>query len=111
MSNVPAGAERFLNPKGHVIDGRVVAATRGGTLEVEDPSTGEVFSSIPAGTSEDIDAAVKSARASFAKGEWSRCEPSQRGRVMWEFARKIRELAEPLAWIETRDSGKPITEA
>jgi acyl-CoA reductase-like NAD-dependent aldehyde dehydrogenase len=109
--SIPAGAERFLHPQGNIIDGRVVPATGGATLPVEDPSTAEVFSQIPAGTSEDIDLAVKAARASFAGGAWSRAEPAHRGRVLWELARKIRESAEALAWLETRDSGKPIAEA
>jgi len=111
MVQRPEGVERFLHPVGHIIDGRPVAASDGATLPVEDPSTGEVFSAIPAGTRADVDAAVAAARASFVRGDWSRAEPSHRGRVLWEFARKIREHAEALAWIETRDSGKPIAEA
>ena len=31
--------------------------------------------------------------------------------MLWTLASKIRELAEPLAWLETRDSAKPIAEA
>ena len=79
---IPQGAERFLSPAGHVIDGRVVPASSGQTLPVEDPSTGEVFSAIPAGNAVDIDVAVKAARASFVRGDWSRAEPSFRGRVL-----------------------------
>ncbi|MDX2092046.1 MAG: aldehyde dehydrogenase family protein [Kofleriaceae bacterium] len=107
--SIPAGAQRFLLPKGHFIDGVYVAT--GATLPVEDPATGEVFSAIPAGTTADVDQAVRAARTSFTGGEWSRAEPSHRGRVMWELARKLREHAEALAWLETRDSGKPIVEA
>lgn len=108
---IPQGAERFLSPAGHVIDGRVVPASSGQTLPVEDPSTGEVFSAIPAGNAADIDVAVKAARASFVRGDWSRAEPSFRGRVLWALAGKIRENTEALAWLETKDSGKPIIEA
>src|SRR5688500_8575574 len=106
MSSMPAAAERFLHPKGHFIDGAFVASSA--TIPVEDPSTGEPFSAIPAGTAADIDRAVTAARRSFKEGIWSRAEPSHRGRVLWELARKIREHAEALAWIETKDSGKPI---
>lgn len=109
MSNASVLAARFLKPKGHFIDGGFVASNA--SLDVEDPSTGEVFSAIPAGTSEEIDLAVKAARASFKKGDWSRCEPSQRSRVLWKLASLIRDNVEPLAWLETRDSGKPIVEA
>ncbi|HEY0137796.1 MAG TPA: aldehyde dehydrogenase family protein, partial [Nannocystis sp.] len=44
-------------------------------------------------------------------GAWSRADPAHRGRVLWAFAQKIREHAEALAWLETRDSGKPIAES
>ncbi len=111
MSNPPAGADRFLHPTGHVIDGRLVPPDSGLTLPVEDPSTGEVFSTIPAGNAADIDLAVRAARVSFASGVWSRAEPGHRGRVLWALAGKIREHGEALAWLETRDSGKPIVEA
>lgn len=107
----PAGAERFLHPRGHVIDGRVVAPDDDRWLPVEDPSTGEAFSRIPAGGAAEIDRAVAAARRSFRDGEWSRADPSHRGRVLWELARKLREHAEALAYVETRDSGKPIVEA
>lgn len=103
-------SERFLRPKGNVIDGRVSAAG-GGILRVEDPATGEALTEIPSSTTTDVDTAVKAARASFERGDWSRAEPSQRGRVLFELARKIRAEAEALAWLETKDSGKPIAEA
>lgn len=105
------GAARFLHPKGHVIDGKIVPATSGLSLPVEDPATGECFTSLPAGGAEEIDLAVRAARASFVKGDWSRADASHRGRVLFELARKIRALEEPLAWLETRDTGKPIVEA
>ncbi len=109
--DIPAGAERFLHPTGHVIDGRVVASSSGASIAVEDPSTGRELTTLPAGNAEDVDRAVRAARAAFVRGEWSRADPSHRGRVLWELARKLRELAEPLARLETRDSGKPIVEA
>jgi betaine-aldehyde dehydrogenase len=108
---VPLGAARFLRPRGHVIDGRVVPSVGGDTLPVEDPSTGEVFSHIPAGDAADIERAVRAARASFDSGVWSRADPAHRGRVLWALAKLIRDDAEALAWLETRDSGKPIAEA
>lgn len=106
---MPKQAERFIRPQGHFIDGETVATST--TIDVEDPSTGEVFTQIPAGTKADIDRAVIAARQSFKQGDWSRADPSFRGRVLWNLATKLRELCEPLAWIETKDSGKPIVEA
>jgi acyl-CoA reductase-like NAD-dependent aldehyde dehydrogenase len=111
MSNTPPGAERYLHPKGNLIDGEIVAAASGKTLAVEDPSTGQTISAIPASAAADVDAAVKAARKSFDAGVWAKAEPSHRGRVLWTLATKIREQLEPLAYLETLDSGKPIVEA
>jgi acyl-CoA reductase-like NAD-dependent aldehyde dehydrogenase len=54
---------------------------------------------------------VKAARRTFEGGEWAKADPSHRGRTLWALAQKIREQREPLAWLETVDSGKPIVEA
>jgi betaine-aldehyde dehydrogenase len=101
----------FERPKGNIIDGQWVPPTNGRWTDVFDPSSGDVFSSIPASAEEDIDLAVAAARRSFKAGTWSRIAPAERGRVLWRLADLIRENSEPLARVETRDSGKPICES
>lgn len=101
----------FERPLGNVIDGGWAPPVLGGWMDVEDPSTARPFTSIPASTTDDVDLAVQAARTSFERGTWSRVTPSERGRSLWRLAELIRSLAEPLATIETRDSGKPIREA
>ena len=109
--NASNGVARLLDVKGHFIDGAFVAPASENTLPVEDPATGETIAQIPAGNADDIDRAVKAARRSFDKGDWSRADPSHRGRVLWALAAAIRANAETLAQVETRDCGKPIAEA
>jgi acyl-CoA reductase-like NAD-dependent aldehyde dehydrogenase len=101
----------YLKPAGNWIDGRWQAPLGGAWLDVEDPATGQVISSIPASDAADIASAVTAARASFRGGAWSSCPPSERGRVLWRLASLIRDDVENLAWAEMRDSGKPIREA
>ncbi|HYM83900.1 MAG TPA: aldehyde dehydrogenase family protein [Candidatus Dormibacteraeota bacterium] len=101
----------FDRPAGNWIDGRWEPPVGGRWLDVEDPSTTEVFSRIPASDRTDVAAAVTAARRAFEAGEWSAVTPSERGRAMWRLASLIREHAEALAWVEMRDSGKPIREA
>ena len=98
-------------PLGHLIDGRWAPPTAGQWIDVEDPSTREVFGSIASGNAADIDLAVAAARRSFRAGTWSRITPAARGRVLWRLADLIRENSEVLAKLETRDSGKPIRES
>jgi aldehyde dehydrogenase (NAD+) len=47
------------------IGGGWVAAASDGTIPVENPSTEEILAQVPAGTADDVDAAVAAARAAF----------------------------------------------
>lgn len=93
----------------HIANAAVPAAS-GRTLPVIDPSTGEPYDDIPRSGPEDIDAAVRAARACF-EGPWSRLSPAERGRLLLRLSLKIAEHAEELAAIEQRDCGKPTKQA
>ena len=103
-------ATRFTGERHNLVDGKWVKASAG-QLPAMDPATGEVLGSIARGGAADIDLAVRAARASFLRGDWSRDVPSHRGRILWDVATLIRGSLEELANLETRDSGKPIREA
>ena len=64
------------------IDGTWVAPVRGGTFEVIDPATEQVVHHAPAGTAEDIDAAVKAARQAFDHGPWPKMTGKARATVL-----------------------------
>ena len=61
-----------------LINGKWVDAASGKTFPTYNPATGEVLANIAEGDREDIDRAVKSARAAFETGPWSRLTTSQR---------------------------------
>jgi phenylacetaldehyde dehydrogenase len=90
-----------------LIGGDWVTAASGRTFEVRNPATGEVLTSAAEGDSEDIDRAVKTARAAFETGPWSRMSPSDRGRIMHRIGDLILEHGDELAALETLDNGKP----
>ena len=50
---------------GNFIDGREIEAGQGQMLDVRNPATGAVIARIPNSTADDIDRAMKSARAAF----------------------------------------------
>jgi acyl-CoA reductase-like NAD-dependent aldehyde dehydrogenase len=50
---------------GNFIDGREIEAGAGEMLDVRNPATGDVIARIPNSTAQDIDRAMKSARAAF----------------------------------------------
>lgn len=93
---------------GHmVIDGKPVGLDGRGEIESLDPGTGLLLGTVPAGTPEDIDSAVSSARKAF-KGPWRGLSPRDRGRLLWQAGELVRSHAERLGTLETLDSGKPL---
>lgn len=93
-----------------VIDGKSVPSLSGQTLDVIDPSTGKMFTTIPRGTHEDVDLAISAARRALS-GTWGTLTAVERGRLLYKLSQKIQECAEELAQIEARDAGKAITTA
>ena len=94
-----------------LIDGARVEASDGKTFDVFDPSTGERLAIVAKATKADVDRAVKSAQAAMDSKAWGGLAPAERGRIMWRIAGAIRERAEELATLESRDNGKPLRQA
>ncbi len=96
------GQERSM-----LIGGDWLNAASGKTFEVWNPATGETLAHVAEGDSEDIDRAVKTARAAFEGGAWPTMSPSDRGRLMHRLGDLILEHGDELAALETLDNGKP----
>ena len=93
------------------IGGAFVAAASGKTFDDISPIDGAVLAKIAACEAEDVDRAVKSARAAFEKGVWAYQPPKARKRTLIKFADLIAKHSDELALLETLDMGKPITNA
>ena len=87
-----------------------VPAQGGHTLDVIDPSDGQVFDHIPRSQAVDIDAAVHAARTAF-EGPWGQLSAMERGRLLMALSRKVAEHAAELTALEQRDCGKPTRQA
>ncbi|HEY1802733.1 MAG TPA: aldehyde dehydrogenase family protein [Terriglobales bacterium] len=94
-----------------LINGRWVEAASGKTFPTYNPATGEVLSMVAEGDREDIDRAVKAARAAFETGPWSKITASERGRLIWKLADLLEQNLEEFAELESLDNGKPFTVA
>ena len=66
---------------GNFVDGREIEAGRGEMLDVRNPATGDVIARIPNSTAEDIDRAMKSARAAFEGRAWGGMDIRSRART------------------------------
>jgi len=54
---------------------------------------------------------VQSARAALDSKTWGGVAPAERGRMLFRIAQAIRDRAEELADLESRDNGKPLRQA
>ena len=80
------------------------------TLAVEDPSTGAEVGRIARGDADDVDAAVRAARAAL-DGEWGTLTAVERGRRLHDAGRLVLARADELAALEALDVGKPLSQA
>ncbi|UYN99329.1 MAG: aldehyde dehydrogenase family protein [Devosia sp.] len=92
---------------GHFIDGKWTKP--GKTFNADNPATGASLAAITDGSAEDVDKAVKAARAAF-KG-WSALSGYERGKYLYAIARLIQKHSRLFAVLETMDNGKPIRES
>jgi betaine-aldehyde dehydrogenase len=100
-----------MNHPSLFINGEFVTAASRAVLQAIDPSTTETIATVPDAGPDDVDRAVRAARAAFDAGPWKDMTPQQRGRILFEIARIVRTRAAELAELEARNSGKPIVEA
>jgi acyl-CoA reductase-like NAD-dependent aldehyde dehydrogenase len=79
------------------------------TFETVDPATGELLATLPIASAAEVDEAARAARA--AQPAWAALDPTARTRVLLRLAALIEEHADELAELESRDVGKPLSEA
>ena len=87
------------------IDGSWLPSTGKGTIDVFDSTDGEVIGTIPDGTADDVDKAVKAARAAF--GDWSQRSPEERAKFSNRIAEGLGARMDEIATIVTREAGMP----
>ncbi|AJR26518.1 MULTISPECIES: aldehyde dehydrogenase family protein [Sphingobium] len=97
-------------PKKLLIDGRPVDALSGETFQSFSPSTGELVAELALAGAEDVDRAVRAARAAF-EGPWSRFKPAERQAVLLKLADLVDAEFDDLALLDCIEMGRPITAA
>ncbi len=91
------------------VGGGFVDAVEGGTMEVLNPSTGEVIAEVPRGTQADVERAVEAAKKAWP--EWREVTPAERAELLLKLADLIDEHTEELAQLESQNVGKPLAAA
>ncbi len=88
------------------IGGEWVQSSGSGTLEVVNAATEEVMGTIPEGTPEDVDRAVRAARGAFES--WSQTSVDERADWMQRIAMALGERMEEIAALIAQEVGMPI---
>ena len=104
-------AETKIDDYKLLIGGKMVDAASGETFDAYNPATNQPIAKVAKAGAEDVDRAVAAARKAFDEGPWARMAPSERGRVLQKIANRIRERADEIGEIESRNTGKPIARA
>jgi acyl-CoA reductase-like NAD-dependent aldehyde dehydrogenase len=97
--------------EGLIINGERSGASDGASFDVFDPSTGGVLAHVAKATKADVDRAVKAAHGALESKAWGGLTPAERSRILFRMAQAIRDRAEELAELESRDNGKPLRQA
>jgi len=91
------------------INGELVDAQSGKTIEVRNPATGEVVGSVPRGAISEVDAAVEAAAKAFPA--WAAMSPGKRAALMHAAAEKMKAAVPEIAKLLTLEQGKPLAHA
>jgi aldehyde dehydrogenase (NAD+) len=94
------------------INNEFVPAASGETFATINPATEEKLTDVASAGVEDVDAAVRAARAQMEPGsDWQKMKPRDRGKILWRIADLLAAKADEIGRIETLDNGKPIFES
>ncbi|MBK9170169.1 MAG: aldehyde dehydrogenase family protein [Bryobacterales bacterium] len=100
-----------IQPGALFINGKREDAVSGRTIEVRNPATAELLTTVPDAGSEDVDRAVAAARTSFVRKTWRGLPPSRRERVLLTLADLIEKHRDELSLLETLETGKTLRES
>jgi acyl-CoA reductase-like NAD-dependent aldehyde dehydrogenase len=90
------------------INNNAVDARSGKTFDKHSPVDGRHLAAVAEGDKDDVDDAVRAARAAFEGGDWPRLAPRERKNLLLGYADRIRAARDELAVLSTLEMGKPI---
>lgn len=93
------------------IDGEWTDSLSGKMFSTINPATEQEIMKVPLAEEKDVDRAVTAARKAFDEGPWSKLSASDRARFLYRIGEAILANADEIAYCETVDIGKPISES
>ncbi|KAF4978247.1 hypothetical protein FZEAL_5352 [Fusarium zealandicum] len=101
---------KWTQPTGLFIGNEFVASSSGQTLTSIDPATEKTITTVQAADVDDVDKAVKTARAALRHESWKLLPASDRGLLMYRLADLMEAKKELFATIDAWDNGKTYAE-
>jgi acyl-CoA reductase-like NAD-dependent aldehyde dehydrogenase len=108
--NIIAKATVEVETHGNYVSGRQIEAGHGQWIDVHNPASAAVIARIPHSTSEDVDRAIRSARAAFESPEWGGLDVRARARLINRLADAFEANLDSLYRLETLNNGRPVNE-
>jgi acyl-CoA reductase-like NAD-dependent aldehyde dehydrogenase len=81
-----------------------------GSIRVINPATRQLIASLSVSTPDQVDDAVRTAKAAFDSGVWSRALPHKRAQVLSSLSHALRDCVADLASLESQQTGRTIRE-
>src|SRR4030095_9593011 len=107
MSTAPA---RMKYPRvKNYYNGEVVTSSSGAELEVTSPIDGNLLSTVPMSTTDELDAAVASAKSAFEG--WSSQPIKERAQVFFRYRYLLEKHSDELTALVSEENGKTFDEA
>ncbi|MCD2136419.1 aldehyde dehydrogenase [Salinicoccus halitifaciens] len=109
--NIEVGNIKLIEDAKLFIDGEYVDSHTGETFDTINPATNEKLASVAKADITDTKRAIDIAHRTFESGIWSKMPVEERSKILCKMSDLILEKLDELAYIETMDVGKPISES
>jgi len=93
-------------PTGIFINGQFSAGSENTTIDVVNPSTGKVITSVSEGTAKDVDRAVAAAKHAYDTSWGLKVPGTERGKLLSKLVHLMEAKADTLCALEVLDNGK-----
>jgi betaine-aldehyde dehydrogenase len=105
-ASTPSAPTAAIREVRNFVDGEYADAASGRTVDLVNPSTGEVFARAPVSDATDVDRALQAAARGFER--WRETTPSERQRALLRIADAIEARADEFVAAESENTGKPL---
>jgi malonate-semialdehyde dehydrogenase (acetylating)/methylmalonate-semialdehyde dehydrogenase len=109
VTTTTAPTETAVRTLSNYVNGRWVPASGDRRLDVQNPATQATLARVPLSTREDLEGAVRAARAAFPK--WRARSTIERARWLFSLRQALVDKHEELARLVVREMGKTIADA